>query len=106
MNVTSSESNAAGSQRPVRHRAQVCLHAWRRMSQRRISPADIEAVIDHGRRGHRHGALIYFVGRREVAWWRGRKVDLSGQEGIHVVVDRAGRVLTAWRNRSQTAVKH
>lgn len=86
-------------------RARLCLHAWRRMSQRGISPAAIEAVIDYGRRGHRHGAIIYVVGRREINRWKRRGVDLRAHHGIHVVIDPSGKVLTAWRNRSRMAVK-
>lgn len=105
MSNTRNSRATALCRRGVSSRVQFCLHAWQRMSQRGISPADVEAVIDYGRRGHRHGAVIYFVGRREVTRWGKRGADLREQHGIHVVVDRIGRVLTVWRNRSQIAIR-
>ena len=74
-------------------------HAWRQMSRRSISPEAVRAVLHFGRALWRRRARIYVIGRREVAHYRRKGVDLSRYEGAHVVCTPGGVVQTVYRNR-------
>lgn len=73
-------------------------HALQRLDSRRIPLDAVEAVLHYGRRAHVRGACIRAVGRREVAAWARRGVDLRDLEGLQVVLSPEGNLLTAYRN--------
>jgi hypothetical protein len=85
-----------GSPHDGRH---ISDHARRRMDGRRLSLADVRAALDYGRTVYTRGAAIHVIGRKEVQRWRPRGVDLAACEGVHVVCNTAGHVLTTYRNR-------
>jgi hypothetical protein len=68
------------------------------MRVRGIPDEAIDLALDWGRAVYTRGAVVYAIGRREVA--RCRAADLSRFEGVQVVcaVDD-GQVLTVYRNR-------
>jgi hypothetical protein len=74
-------------------------HAWCRLHARRLSGGAVEAALSCGRVVHVRGAAIHVIGRREVARWRRRGIDLSRFEGVHVVCAPDGSILTVYRNR-------
>jgi hypothetical protein len=74
-------------------------HARERMAERRISESLIRRTLQCGRVHKREGALLYIVGREEIERYRPEGVDLSKCDGVHVVCDTAGRVITTYRNR-------
>jgi hypothetical protein len=74
-------------------------HAWDRMCGRSLCPSAIRLVLNYGRAVHTRGAIIYVVGRKEVARFRREGVELSAVEGIQVVCSESRAVLTVYRNR-------
>lgn len=74
-------------------------HAWQRMSGRGLSPDIVRRVINYGRIVYVRGARIYAVGRKEVEQFEREGLDLSGVEGVQVVCNDDGVVLTVYRNR-------
>ena len=74
-------------------------HARMRMTARQISEAALSAVMEYGRVAYVRGAKIHVVGRREVAAFLRKGVDLADFEGIHVVCSTDGAVMTTYRNR-------
>lgn len=80
-------------------------HAWARMSARRLSPADVETVLQFGRRVWARGARIFVIGRREVEQYRAAGLDLARYEGLHVVCSRYGAVMTVYRNRDLSGLR-
>ena len=74
-------------------------HARLRMSQRGLSDSGIELVREYGRQVFARGALYCFIGRKEVELYADR-ADLTGVEGVHVLLTRDGTVLTVYRNRA------
>jgi hypothetical protein len=76
------------------------LHAYRRMCSRKISQEAIDAVLDYGREIHTRGAVVYAIGRREIAHLACWGIDLSRHDGIQVVCSDDGAILTVYRNRN------
>ena len=74
-------------------------HAWARMSERSLSPDMIRRVLDYGRISHVRNATIYAVGRKEIKCFDRENVDLTDVEGVHVVCNESGAVMTVYRNR-------
>jgi hypothetical protein len=84
---------------------QVSRHAGRRMIERNISLAAVEAALDHGRRVHTRGAVVAAIGRKEVRRARQEGIDLSRFEGVQVVCLHDELVLTVYRNRDFSQLK-
>jgi hypothetical protein len=76
-------------------------HARERMAERRIPESSIRRTLQCGRVLGRAGTLLYVVGREEIEWYRHQGMDLSKCDGVHVVCDTAGRVITTYRNRDR-----
>lgn len=82
-------------------------HARIRMQQRRIDLEMIEQVIQFGREVCTRGAIVYALGRNEVARAAKEGHKLSHLEGIHVVTSHEdGAVLTVYRNRDLAGLKY
>lgn len=80
-------------------------HAAIRMQQRGISRAALQTVLDFGRRIHAKGLTFYVVGRKEVAVYADRGVNLASFEGMQVLVATNGVVVTTYRSRNLHAIK-
>lgn len=77
------------------------IHAELRMAQYAIRPSDVRLAIRYGRCFHKNQARHYWVGRREVERWARRGVNLVPVEGLHVVQNLAGGIITVgWRERN------
>lgn len=94
MDLTSlrQQSNQAPSTRLSRH-------AQRRMSHRGIKMEAVEAALDYGRVIYTRGAIIYAIGKKEIAAMAESGIDLSAYDGIQVVCSLCGEILTTYRNR-------
>ena len=73
-------------------------HARARMQQRRLSDHMIAMVMTYGRLARVRGAEIFAIGKREVEQYLTEDVDLSKYQGVQVVCDPEGAILTAYRN--------
>ena len=80
-------------------------HAAIRMQQRGISRSALQTVLDFGRRIHAQGLTFYVVGRKEVALYADRGVNLTNFEGLQVLVAADGAVVTTYRSRDLHAIK-
>lgn len=77
-------------------------HVQTRMSQRGISPADVEFVREHGRVEHRTGVQFIFLARRDIPAPLRRSA--GHLEGITLIVAADGRVMvTCYRDRGAIA---
>jgi hypothetical protein len=75
-------------------------HALLRMAQRGVSDTQVERVLQYGRKIYNRGALVVFVGKREIRRLAGFVDDIHELEGLHVIVNTECVVITAYRNRS------
>lgn len=73
-------------------------HAKKRMQMRRITQDDIRATVEHGRTIYARGAVIKIIGKKEIGRYRNRH-DLRHLDGVHVVLDHDGVVITTYHNR-------
>ena len=85
-------------------------HAKVRANARNIQTSAVEAALEFGRVLARPGnAVVYAVGRKEIAEARSAGVDISKHNGIQVIVSTApGRqpeVITIYRNRNLQSMK-
>jgi hypothetical protein len=75
------------------------MHAWQRMTARRLSRDAVQAAIEYGRIVYVRGATICAIGRKEVSRFSRQGIDLSRYEGTQVVCAPEGTILTVYRNR-------
>ena len=80
-------------------------HALERMQQRGISHEAVFQTIAFGRISRGRGATIYAIGKKEISEFAKDGIDLSGYEGVHVVMTRKGTVSTVYRNVSVPKLK-
>ena len=74
-------------------------HATQRMHERGISPEAVVLAVSYGRKLHERGSTIFAIGRKEVLRYLPQGVDLIKQEGVQVVCNTAGGIMTVYRNR-------
>lgn len=86
-------------------RMNLTTHARARLFARRLNSGALDLVVSFGREIHARGATIYVVGRKEIHAGRQFAIDLSELEGVHVICDREGTVLTVYRNRDLRDLK-
>lgn len=77
-------------------------HARQRMAQRRLSVADVDYVVQHGRHLHTAGVVCCFLGRRELELYADEDGSHDHLEGTTVLLDTETNrtVVTVYRNRS------
>jgi hypothetical protein len=73
-------------------------HAATRMSERALTHEHLEAALVFGREIHTRGVTIYAVGQKEVRGAQAASIDISKFEGIQVLCERGGDVVTIYRN--------
>lgn len=74
-------------------------HATQRMHERGISQEAVDLAVSYGRKFHERGAMIFAIGRKEVQRYLPQGIDLVEQEGVQVVCNKAGGIMTVYRNR-------
>ena len=84
-------------------RAHITAHATQRMHQRAIPPVALDAVLRWGARIEQNGATAFFLGRRHLPAGL-PPADAARLEGMVVVVDREGAVITVFRCRHLPSV--
>lgn len=80
-------------------------HAWQRMQQRGIPPELVEQVLRYGRVIYARGLQFRVIGRKEVDFFASRGINLRAAEGVHVLVQADGSVLTTYRNHNLRAIR-
>ena len=80
-------------------------HAQIRMQQRGISKSQIERVLVYGRTIYAKGVMFCVVGRKEVAHGKKLGLQLTDCDNIHVLVEKDGTVVTAYRNCDLHAIQ-
>jgi len=75
-------------------------HARTRSFARSIPDDAILAARMYGREVHTRGAVLYVIGKKDVATARSYGEDIARCEGVHVVCSREDQVLTVYRNRN------
>lgn len=83
----------------------ITQHAALRMPQRGIATKAVEQVLTFGRRIHAKGLTYRVVGRKEVAKYNPHGVDLTGCQGLQVLVSSDGAVVTAYRNHDLHGIR-
>ena len=81
---------------PTQTLVRLTPHATRRMQQRAISHAALDAVLRWGARIEQNGATVFFLGRRHLPADL-TPADAARLEGTVAVVARDGAVLTTCR---------
>ena len=78
-------------------------HARRRMSERSISPWEIDQVLVYGREAHVRSAVVYAIGKKEI---KENGKFLEPCKGIHVLCSpENGAIITTYRNNSMKGLK-
>ena len=80
-------------------------HARQRMNQRGISSQVVELVINYGRTIYSRGATYKVMGRKEVAYFAARGIDLRLADGLQVLLGHDGAVITAYRNHDLRKIR-
>ena len=80
-------------------------HAIQRMSQRGIRPELIEQVLRYGRLIYERGLQFRVIGRKEVDFFAERGINLRAAEGVHVLVQEDGVIVTTYRNRNLRSIR-
>lgn len=80
-------------------------HSWQRMQQRGIRPELVKQVLRYGRVIYERGLQFRVIGRNEVDNFAVRGVNLRAAEGVHVLVQADGSVLTTYRNHNLRAIR-
>ena len=80
-------------------------HAQSRMYQRSINRQSVATVLNYGRCIHARGAVIYAIGRKEVAHYETFGIDLREHAGYQVICSTDGTILTAYRNHNLSAIR-
>jgi hypothetical protein len=80
-------------------------HARKRTAQRGIELREVELAILIGEDTNQDGAIIFFLGRRQLVENGFISPDRKRLEGLTVLMSRDGTVITAYRNRSGVAAR-
>jgi hypothetical protein len=77
----------------------ITKHADFRMGNRRIRRTDVAVALSYGRQCFIRGAVIYVMGRREVAFCQARGMLVDQIQGLQVVCNADDdTVITVYRN--------
>lgn len=80
-------------------------HAALRSQQRSISIPTIDLVTTYGRKIRARGTTFMVVGRKEVDKYKGKGIDLSKAEGVHVLLGQEGQIITTYRNQDLRSIR-
>lgn len=80
-------------------------HARTRSFARSIPGDAILAARLYGRELHTRGAVLYVIGRKDVAEARSYGDDIARCEGVHVVCSQDDRILTVYRNHNLRSLR-
>lgn len=83
----------------------VTSHAALRMQQRGIPATLINEVLTYGRAIHAKGVTFRVIGKKEVTHFAQRGIDLSQAEGVHVLLEAGGTIITTYRNHNLRGIR-
>lgn len=91
-------------------RTRMTTHAREQMETRGVRLSAIDAAFRYGRVAPRPGqAIVYAIGRKEIAEARNDGVDLSKFNGIQIVVTtepgREAEIITVYRNTDLASIR-
>ena len=69
------------------------------MHKRGVTRAAVELTLSYGRQTYVRGARYYSIGRKEIRRHRERCPEMARHEGLHVVTQANGTILTVYKNR-------
>lgn len=75
-------------------------HARTQSFARRLPESSVLTALEYGRELHTRGAVLFVIGRKEVAKARREGMDISKCEGVHLVCSSDDHILTVYRNRN------
>ncbi|HAE42372.1 MAG TPA: hypothetical protein DCG34_05555 [Clostridiales bacterium] len=85
----------------------ITTHAVLRMGSRRIRPADVDIVINYGRMSYVRGAVIYAIGRKEMAFCQKKGITCRRAQGLQVVcAPDDDTVITVYRNNDFKGLRY
>lgn len=74
-------------------------HAWMRMTSRRMSPSDVEMVLNYGKVHFVKKCKTFVVGRRQLRQFPQLSERLSTVLGTHVLTSHDNTILTVYKNQ-------
>jgi hypothetical protein len=74
------------------------------MSRRNVSEDEVQLVINHGQKAHRAGAIVYFLGRRQLGSLEPHYAHLEGTTVLWC--PKRALVTTVYRNRRRGLKDH
>lgn len=80
-------------------------HAQTRMSQRGFNNQQIALALKYGRVIHAKGVVFVVVGRKEVSHYAKKGINLTGIEGIQLLMTTDNVLVTVYRNHDLSQIK-
>lgn len=88
------------------HALGLSIHAYKRSKQRGIKQKTVAHIIRFGRKKYQNGAIYYSVGRKEIKKYIHLCPTLKEMNGMHLVMSPTGTILTLFRNKDFSIIKH
>lgn len=82
------------------------IHAYKRRMQRGIKSQQIAHLFRFGRKQYQNSAIYYSIGNKEIKKHTKTCPALKEMNGFHLVTTLDGKVLTLFRNRDFSLLKH
>lgn len=82
------------------------VHAYKRSFERGIKQKMIAHILRFGRKRYQNNAVYYSIGRKEIKKYAKNCSELKEMNGMHMVVSLNGVILTLFRNRDFSIIKH
>ncbi len=82
------------------------IHAYKRRLQRGIQQQHIAHLFRFGRKRYQNNAIYYSIGNKEIKKYAKTCPTLKEMNGFHLVTTLNGVVLTQFRNRDFSLLKH
>ncbi len=84
-------------------------HAETRLNSRRIDDNIVTLALIYGRHFYANGALIYFIGKRDIEKAKKKGVDIRELEGLNLIFNEDNGsmiLLTVFKNKSLKRYKY
>ena len=82
------------------------VHAHQRRSQRGFQNQHIAHLLRYGRKQYQNNAIYYSIGNKEIKKHAKQCIALKEMNGMHLVTAINGSVITLFRNRDFSLLKH
>lgn len=81
-------------------------HAYKRRTQRGLKNKHIAHLLRFGRKKYQNNAIYYSIGNKEIQKHLKVCSELKNMNGMHLVTALNGKVITLFRNRDFSLLKH